>query len=118
MDQLTAEAPENLTGVPEELRPLLHSYSDDVVTFVQEQAPVIRQAATERMEAFDDRLRQVIIERRNSSDRPDDAMTALVEYRDENGQPLSDDKILLHRPRYSDAAEDAPQERRRAQGLP
>ena len=29
-----------------------------------------------------------------------------------------DEKILLHRPRYSDAAEEAPQDRRRAQGLP
>ena len=48
------------------------------------------------MEAFDARLREVIIERRKSADRPDDAMTALVEYRDDNGQPLSDDKILLH----------------------
>jgi cell division initiation protein len=28
-----------------------------------------------------------------------------------------DDKILLHRPRYSDASEEEPQERRRAQGL-
>jgi cytochrome P450 len=86
----------NLTGVPEELRPLLHSYSDDVVTFVQEQDPVIRAAATERMEAFDARLLEVIVARRKSKDRPDDAMTALVEYRDDNGEPLSDDKILLH----------------------
>jgi cell division initiation protein len=29
-----------------------------------------------------------------------------------------DDKILLHRPRYSDVAEEEPQDRRRAQGLP
>ena len=28
-----------------------------------------------------------------------------------------DDRILLHRPRFSDAAEEEPQERRRAQGL-
>jgi cytochrome P450 len=86
----------NLTGVPEDLRPLLHDYSDDVVTFVQALDGPVRQAATERVEAFDDRLRAVIRERRALSDRPDDAMTALVEYRDEDGVPLSDEKILLH----------------------
>jgi len=86
----------NLTGVPEALRPLLHEYSDDVVTFVQEQEGPVRQAARARVDAFDARLREVIAGRRNATERPDDAMTALVDYRDESGQPLSDDKILLH----------------------
>jgi cytochrome P450 len=86
----------NLTGVPEDLRPLLHDYSDDVVTFVQAPDGPVRQAATERVEAFDARLREVIDQRRAAADRPDDAMTAMVEYRDEDGLPLSDEKILLH----------------------
>ena len=40
--------------------------------------------------------RGVIRQRRQASERPDDAMTALVDYRDENGRPLPDEKILLH----------------------
>ncbi len=107
----------NLTGVPEGLRPLLHDYSDDVVTFVQSPDGPVRQAAAERVEAFDSRLRKVIAERRAAAgagagagaergaasgrgaaggQRPDDAMTAMIEYRDEEGLPLPDEKILLH----------------------
>jgi cytochrome P450 len=90
-----------LTGVPEDLRPLLHDYSDDVVTFVQSPDGPERSAAAERVEKFDARLREVIAERRAQGgaaggQHPDDAMTALIGYRDEEGLPLSDDKILLH----------------------
>jgi cytochrome P450 len=86
----------NLTGVPEDLRPLLHDYSDDVVTFVQAPDGPVREAATARVEAFDARLRHVIASRRAAVDRPDDAMTAMLDYRDDEGLPLSDEKILLH----------------------
>jgi cytochrome P450 len=38
----------------------------------------------------------VIRARRQAEERPDDAMTALIDYRDEDGHGLSDEKVLLH----------------------
>ncbi len=86
----------HLTGVPEEDRHLLHDYSDLVVTMIQHQDPQVQQEARTKVEEFDAHLLDVIRARRKAQDRPDDAMTALVDYRDEDGQPLSDEKILLH----------------------
>ena len=86
----------HLTGVPEADRPTLHEYSDLVVAATQEQEPDLRQAALDRVAEFDAHFLDVIRERRRSADRPDDAMTALLEYRDDDGRPLSDDKVLLH----------------------
>src|SRR5437762_3959356 len=39
---------------------------------------------------------EVVRDRRGSSARPDDALTAFLEYRDEDGNGLSDEKIMLH----------------------
>jgi cytochrome P450 len=86
----------HLTGVPVSDRPYLHEYSDKVVASVQEQDPELRQQAIDSIADFDAHLLDVIRQRRASTDRPDDAMTALVDYRDEDGKPLSDEKILLH----------------------
>ena len=85
-----------LTGVPEEDRPFLHEYSDLVVQAVQEQDPVLQQAAKDRVAEFDVHFLEVIRARRNAVDKPDDAMTALIEYRDEDGSQFSDEKVLLH----------------------
>jgi cytochrome P450 len=86
----------HLTGVPAEDRHLLHDYSDLVVATVQHHDPEVQQAAQRKVAEFDAHLLDVIRERRSATDRPDDAMTALVDYRDEDGRPLSDEKILLH----------------------
>jgi cytochrome P450 len=86
----------HLTGVPEPDRHLLHDYSDDVVAMIQHHDPQVQAECRSRVEKFDAHLLDVIRERRQASERPDDAMTALVDYRDENGRPLPDEKILLH----------------------
>jgi cytochrome P450 len=85
-----------LTGVPEAERHLLHDYSDLVVAAVQEQEPDLQQAAIDRVADFDVYFLDVIRQRRRATDRPDDAMTALIEYRGEDGEGLSDEKVLLH----------------------
>jgi len=85
-----------LTGVPEADRHFLHEYSDLVVAAVQEQEPELQQAAIDRVAEFDVYFLEVIRARRQAKDRPDDAMTALIEYRDEDGVGLSDEKVLLH----------------------
>ncbi len=86
----------HLTGVPEEDRHLLHEYSDQVVASIQHHDPDVQQASRQKVAAFDAHLLDVIRARRTATDRPDDAMTAMVEYRDEAGRPLPDEKILLH----------------------
>jgi cytochrome P450 len=93
---LPAQVIGELTGVPAEDRSFLHEYSDLVVRAVQEQDPVAQQEAADRVAGFDRHFFDVIRERRNLADKPDDAMTALIEYRDEDGTGLSDEKVLLH----------------------
>ena len=85
-----------LTGVPATDRHFLHEYSDLVVAAVQEQDPELQQAAIDRVAEFDQYFLDVIRARREAKDRPDDAMTALIDYRDEDGVGLSDEKVLLH----------------------
>jgi cytochrome P450 len=85
-----------LTGVPEELRPRLHTYSDDVVAMTQSPEGPARDEAIARVQEFDSTLLDVIRERRRAPSPPDDAMTALVHARDEHGRELSDAKVLLH----------------------
>lgn len=86
----------HLLGVPEELRPRLHAYSTDVVSMTQSPDGPEREAATARVQDFDAALLEVIRHRRTMASPPDDAMTALVQARDDDGKPLSDHKILLH----------------------
>jgi cytochrome P450 len=93
---LPAQVIGELTGVPDEDRHFLHEYSDLVVSAVQEQDPELQQVAIDRVAEFDVHFLEVIRERRSAVDKPDDAMTALIEYRDEDGTQLSDAKVLLH----------------------
>ena len=93
---LPAQVIGELTGVPAADRHFLHEYSDLVVVAVQEQDPALQQVAIDRVAEFDAHFLDVIRERRTATDKPDDAMTALIEYRDEDGNALSDEKVLLH----------------------
>jgi cytochrome P450 len=93
---LPAQVIGELTGVPFEDRSFLHEYSDLVVHAVQDQDPAAQQAAIDRVAEFDRHFLDVIRDRRNMAAKPDDAMTALIEYRDEDGGGLSDEKVLLH----------------------
>jgi cytochrome P450 len=85
-----------LTGVPAELRPRLHEYSYDVVAMTQFPPGEEKDAATRRVEEFDATLLEVVQARRREADPPDDAMTALIHARDDEGEGLSDEKVLLH----------------------
>ena len=93
---LPAQVIGELTGVPAEDRHFLHDYSDLVVNAVQEQDPDLQQAAIDKVAEFDVHFLDVIRARRAAADKPDDAMTALIEYRDDDGSQLSDEKVLLH----------------------
>lgn len=80
----------HVAGIPEADRPALRGYSDDYI------AMQVDPSAVERVEAFDDRLREVIAERQAMADRPKDLMTALIEAVDDEGRHLSDERILTH----------------------
>ena len=53
-------------------------------------------AALARVDEFDDLARHQIKARRAMADRPNDVLTGLIECVAESGQPLSEDKILVH----------------------
>jgi len=79
-----------VAGIPDADRPALRGYSDDYMAMDTDPTAVTR------VEAFDDRLREVIAERQAMTDRPRDLMTALIEAVDDDGVHLSDEKILTH----------------------
>jgi cytochrome P450 len=85
-----------MSGVPEEDLNLVRAYSDDYI-FAQVQAGTEEaDAARARCLLFDDHLRQVIATRRESGERPDDLLTTLIESHDDDGTPISDERILTH----------------------
>lgn len=86
----------HVAGIPEEDRGYLRGYSDDYIAQANHPDPEGARAAAERVAAFDDRLRAIIAERQQMKDRPRDVMTALVEAVDDEGQPLSGERILTH----------------------
>lgn len=85
-----------IAGIPEDDRGALRGYSDDYIAQGNAPDPADALAAATRVQAFDDRLREVIAERQRSVDRPRDLMTALIEAVDDDGRPLSDERILTH----------------------
>lgn len=84
-------------GFPPESWDELRRYSDDFMSLgseaVDEQT---RRAAAAHVEAFDERMLEVIAARRAATDRPSDLLTALVEATGADGEPLSDRKVLTH----------------------
>jgi cytochrome P450 len=86
----------HVAGIPIEDRDRLRQYSDDYVAIGADPDPERAGQALARVEAFDEHLRQVIRARRRAAERPPDLMTALIEHVDDEGRPLSEEKVLTH----------------------
>jgi cytochrome P450 len=84
-----------LTGLPAECHGQLRRYSDDYMARVDPDPDVARPAG-ERVDAFDEVVRELIRERRRAADRPDDLLTGLVDCIGSDGARLSEDKVLVH----------------------
>jgi cytochrome P450 len=84
-----------LTGLPPEYHAQFRRYSDDYMRRTDPDPEVVREASA-RVDAFDDMVRQLIRDRRASTERPDDLLTGLIESVDDDGNHLSEDKILVH----------------------
>jgi cytochrome P450 len=85
-----------MSGVPEEDLGLVRAYSDDYIFAKVHEGTEEADAASARCLRFDDHLREVIRNRRESGQRPDDLLTTLIECRDDAGTPISDERILTH----------------------
>ncbi len=84
-----------LTGLPAEFHPQFRKYSDDYMLRTDPDPDVVA-AASARVDAIDERVRQLIRDRVAATDRPKDLLTDLVESVDDTGNHLSEDKILVH----------------------
>jgi cytochrome P450 len=84
-----------LTGLPAEYHAQFRSYSDDYMARTDPDPEVVA-AASKRVDDFDAVVRALIRERQAMTDRPKDLLTDLVESVDDNGNRLSEDKILVH----------------------
>jgi cytochrome P450 len=84
-----------LTGLPAEYHAQFRRYSDDYMSRTDPD-PAVVAAASQRVDDFDAATRELIRERRASSNRPKDLLTDLVESVDDDGNHLSEDKILVH----------------------
>ncbi|HEV8297073.1 MAG TPA: cytochrome P450 [Acidimicrobiales bacterium] len=84
-----------ITGIPAEYHSQFRAYSDAYMLRTDPDEARVK-AAMAYVDEFDAMARQLIRDRRASSDRPDDVLTGLIEVEDENGKPLSEDKILVH----------------------
>ena len=85
----------SLSGMPAQYHGQFAAYSD---AFMMRTDADSRKVGSARalVAEFDDAARDVIRQRRASLERPHDVLTGLIESRDENGEPLSEDKILTH----------------------
>lgn len=86
----------HVAGLPEELWPTLRPYSDAYIVVGNGGDSPERHAAEKVVAEFEGKVRTLIEERRRSTDRPPDVLTKLIEAEGPDGQPLSDDKILVH----------------------
>jgi cytochrome P450 len=84
-----------LTGMPPESYGQFRGYCDDLLRQASGETDVA-EAASARVDAFDAMARRAIEARRAMTDRPDDLLTGLVESVDDDGNHLSDEKILVH----------------------
>jgi cytochrome P450 len=84
-----------LTGLPAKYHDQFRSYSDDYMARTDPDPEVVA-AASKRVDEFDAVARALIRERQAATDKPKDLLTDLVESVDDNGNHLSEDKILVH----------------------
>ena len=85
----------SLSGMPEEYHSRFTAYSEAFMLRTDSDAGKV-EAAKAVVAEFDAAAREVIRQRQRSTDRPDDVLTGLIESRDADGKPLSEDKILTH----------------------
>jgi cytochrome P450 len=85
----------SLSGMPEEYHDKFTAYSEAFMLRTDADPRKV-EAARAAVEKFDAAAREVIRQRRASVRRPDDVLTGLIESRDADGKPLSEDKILTH----------------------
>jgi len=93
---LPAQVIGRLSGIPSSDLPRVRGYSDDFIYAKVHAGTEEAEAAAGRCAEFDEHLRDVIASRRRSAERPDDLLTALIECRDDEGDPISDQRILTH----------------------
>lgn len=93
---LPAQVIGRLSGIPRQDLPSVRGYSDDFIFAKVNEGTKEAEAAAARCSAFDEHLRQVIAHRRAQDERPDDLLTTLLECQDQEGQPISDERILTH----------------------
>jgi cytochrome P450 len=84
-----------ITGLPAETHQQFRTYSDAYMARTDPDPERVRQAMA-YVDEFDAKARETIRARRASGDRPDDVLTGLIECTDEQGRPLSENKILVH----------------------
>lgn len=93
---LPAQVIGRLSGIPEEDLGRVRGYSDDFIDARVRAGTDEAAAASARCRVFDEHLREVVRSRRASGERPDDLLTALLDCRDDDGIPISDERILTH----------------------
>jgi cytochrome P450 len=85
----------SLSGMPAEYQARFTAYSEAFMLRTDSDARKV-EAANAVVAQFDAAAREVIRQRQRSTHRPDDVLTGLIESRDADGKPLSEDKILTH----------------------
>jgi len=85
----------SLSGMPAEYQARFTAYSEAFMLRTDSDARKV-EAANAVVAEFDAAAREVIRQRQRSMHRPDDVLTGLIESRDGDGKPLSEDKILTH----------------------
>ena len=84
-----------ITGLPTECHGRFRAYSDAYMLRTDPDPERVR-AAMRFVDEFDVMARECIRERRASKDRPDDVLSGLIDCVDDDGKPLSENKILVH----------------------
>ena len=84
-----------LVGFPDRDAPAIRSYCDNFVAAVVDPARTDT-AALDECERFESDVRARIVERRRAKTRPNDLLSVLATCTDENGEPMSDARVLTH----------------------
>ena len=85
----------SLSGMPDQYHAQFAAYSEAFMLRTDADQRKV-EAAKAVVAQFDAVARDVIRQRQASTHRPDDVLTGLIESRDADGKPLSEDKILTH----------------------